>query len=954
MEKLLSVLLIFLPLLLEGQADVARQIDSLVILSQTMMGQGKSGFNEALKAIETAETIARKGFGEQSTIYVKCRFQQGRLLDVSGKMDEAEPIYQEVKAIQEKTIGKEHAEYATTVYHLASVTKDLGYYPEAEALYMEALRIQEKTPGKEHPDYARTINFLANLYRATGEYDKAEPLCLESMRIRERVLGKENSDYAWSLNSLANVYTEKGDFDKAEPIYLESMAIRERVLGKDHPNYCASLNNLGFLYVKKRRYELAEALYLEAKERRERVLGKEHPAYAVTLNNLAELYFLKQEYDKVESLFLEAKDIQASVFGKDHPDYALSLDNLAKLYLAKKDFEKAEANYLEARDIRQKVFGKDHPDYAGSLFHLAGFYAAHRQPDKARAYFLEYVPLVWNLVNKSAQYSSEAQQNAYLKTFTSQTDRFYDFAQAHPDPVVMQLAFNNALFFNGYLLENSRLLLRACDASDSLTQATYMQWQDARRKLAKRYARPVSERKKIAEVEQEAEALEKTLLRNLPAFEQSRSIPQWETVRNALKPGETAIEFVRFQRESPDSIQYAALIVKPEAVAPEMIPLFEEGDLEKLLHTTREKKIDYVESLYTVPKRGIIVLETPRLTLLELIWNPLMPHLKDFNTIYFAPAGLLHRINLGAVVINEDSIVADRFRLIGLGSTRQLASTTTFQTVNAGAALFGGIQFDIDSTAILNANENFLQPETASRELKGDQTISAGEHTGPFGFIKGSAKEINAIAGILKEAGFTAKTWSGFAATEEAVKLLGTRVEAPRVLHLATHGYFFPDPKDSVSLIIPVNENTTGFIASGHPLIRSGLAMAGANYAWSTGKPLKKGMENGILTAYEISHLNLQNTELVVLSACETGLGDIEGNEGVYGLQRSFKLAGAKYLIMSLWKVQDYHTQELMIAFYRNWLLDKQTIPEAFRSAQLEMRERYESPYFWAGFVLME
>jgi CHAT domain-containing protein len=947
MKKLLPVFLLLLPLWLAGQTDAVRPIDSLVNLSKTLSNQGKSRFSDALKAIEAAEILARKDFGEQSAVYAKCRFQHGRLLDVSGKMDEAEPFYQEVKAIQEKTIGRENAEYAITVYHLASVTKDLGYYPEAEALYLEALRIQEKTPGKEHPDYARTVNFLANLYRATGEYDKAEPLCLESMALRERLMGKENADYAWSLNSLANVYTEKGDFDKAEPLYLESMAIRERVLGKDHPNYSASLNNLGFLYVKKKRYDQAEALYLEAKARRERVLGKEHPAYAVTLNNLAELYFLKQEYDKVEPLFQEAKDIQASVFGKEHPDYALSLDNLARLYLAKKEFKKAEAHYHEARDIRQKAFGNEHPEYAGSVFNLAGFYAGRQQPDRARAYFQEYIPMVWSLVNKSAQYSSEAQQNAYLKTFSKQTDYFYAFALAHPDPAVTQMAFNNALFFNGYLLENSRLLLRACDMADSLTRATYMQWQEARRKLAKRYARPISERKKVAEVEQEAESLEKTLLRNLPAFEQTRAVPHWETVRNALKPEEAAIEFVRFQHDSPDSIQYAALLVKSGADAPEMIPLFEEKALETLLYTSGEKKADYVEALYSVLNRGIIVVEKPRKSLYELIWKPLMPNLTSINTVYFAPAGLLHRINLGAMPINADSVVADRFRLIGLGSTRQLSSTSTFQTANASVALFGGVHFDMDSSAILKANESLHQTDMASRGLAEGQT-------GPFGFLKGSVKEINILAGILKEAGLTPKTWSGFAATEEAVKFLGTREEAPRILHLATHGYFFPDPKDSISLNIPVNESTTSFIASSHPLIRSGLAMAGANYAWSTGKPLKKGMENGILTAYEISHLDLQNTELVVLSACETGLGDIEGNEGVYGLQRAFKIAGAKYLIMSLWKVPDFQTQELMTSFYRYWLLEKQTIPDAFRAAQLEMRERYENPYFWAGFVLME
>jgi CHAT domain-containing protein len=137
-------------------------------------------------------------------------------------------------------------------------------------------------------------------------------------------------------------------------------------------------------------------------------------------------------------------------------------------------------------------------------------------------------------------------------------------------------------------------------------------------------------------------------------------------------------------------------------------------------------------------------------------------------------------------------------------------------------------------------------------------------------------------------------------------------------------------------------------------MIRSGLILAGGNYAWNTGKPYREDMEDGILTAYEISQMNLSSTELVVLSACETGLGDIQGNEGVYGLQRAFKIAGAKYLIMSLWQVPDYQTQELMTTFYSKWLEGRMAIPEAFRAAQKEMREKYRNPYFWAGFVLVE
>ncbi|MDV7396359.1 CHAT domain-containing protein, partial [Arthrospira platensis SPKY1] len=142
---------------------------------------------------------------------------------------------------------------------------------------------------------------------------------------------------------------------------------------------------------------------------------------------------------------------------------------------------------------------------------------------------------------------------------------------------------------------------------------------------------------------------------------------------------------------------------------------------------------------------------------------------------------------------------------------------------------------------------------------------------------------------------------------------------------------------------------------SDNPMMRSGLVLAGGNHAWQHGRPLYPGLEDGILTAQDITQMNLRNTELVVLSACETGLGDIQGNEGVYGLQRAFKIAGAQYLIMSLWRVPDEETAEFMEKFYRYWLEGKLPIRNAFREAQREMRRKYENkPHKWAGFVLVE
>lgn len=212
------------------------------------------------------------------------------------------------------------------------------------------------------------------------------------------------------------------------------------------------------------------------------------------------------------------------------------------------------------------------------------------------------------------------------------------------------------------------------------------------------------------------------------------------------------------------------------------------------------------------------------------------------------------------------------------------------------------------------------------------------------------------FAPLLTGAGLQPVVRKGGAATEAFFKTIGEAAPGtPRILHIATHGYFFPDPKPSAAgFETSPTVDEPVFKRSEHPMIRSGLLLAGANHAWVTGKPLRPGLEDGVLTAYEISQMDLSKTELVVLSACETGLGDIQGNEGVYGLQRAFKIAGAKYLVMSLWQVPDFQTQELMTVFYQKWLTENMPIPDAFQAAQQLMRKKYEHPYFWAGFVLVE
>jgi CHAT domain-containing protein len=233
----------------------------------------------------------------------------------------------------------------------------------------------------------------------------------------------------------------------------------------------------------------------------------------------------------------------------------------------------------------------------------------------------------------------------------------------------------------------------------------------------------------------------------------------------------------------------------------------------------------------------------------------------------------------------------------------------------------------------------------ASRNLRGSYR-SIRENG--WNYLEWTEKEVDYIAQSLNSKEVNVTLLKDKEVTEESFKKIGVNNPSPRILHLATHGYFFPDPKET--------NGETGFQKSEHPLIRSGLILAGANHVWKGGAP-QDGKEDGILTAYEIAQMDLRNTELVVLSACETGLGDIEGNEGVYGLQRAFKMAGAKYVLMSLWSVNDQSAYEFMTRFYELYQQEGKSIPDAYQMTQNEMRLKYLKPfmpYAWAGFVLVE
>ena len=942
-----------------------RQVDSLIKESRTLTG--KNDFEKALELNTIAEKLALEKLGRETAAYGSTCFNHGRIMHFKGdypeaekwylqskvirekapgkqhpdyawslnnlanlyidmgQYEKAEPLSLEAKAIREKVLGKEHPVYASSLNNLANLYFAIGQYEKTELLYLEAKAIREKVLGKDHPDYASSLNNLAILYRALGQYEKAEPLNLEAKAIREKVLRKEHPDYVTSLNNLANLYFTMGQYEKAEPLFLEAKAIREKVLGKEHPDYARSLNNLGVLYYNMGQYEKAELLYLEAKAIREKVLGKEHPDYAFSLNYLAELYNHRGQYEKAEPLYLEAKAIREKALGKEHPDYAASLDNLAILYSNMGQYEKAEPLYLEAKAIREKALGKEHPDYATSLDNLAILYKALGQYKKAEFFFTGYDELIRKNILSALHHLSEKEMNQYMLKFTSNCDEIFSFTQITTDKTgIAKTCYDNSIFFKGFLLNAYNHSKQLILANRAYTEK-YNLLRSYGRRLAAEYAKPVTERKGVADLEERSNALEKEIARNVAGYGEAMKQVSWKEVQQKLKAGEAAIEFVNYRyydKTSTDSTMYAALLVKPGDTQPRFITLFDERSLDSLLQSNAGSKASYAYGLYTLAVNRKNNTEISRADLYDILWKPLEKDLAGINKIYFSPGGLLHRINMGAIPVSEKQTLADKYQLIELGSTRQLVINNKIKNTNNYAVLYGGINFN----------------------SSGDRTVKSGN----WNYLPGTEREVSSLGKILQASGLKAEIKKGDAATEESFKKLGiNNTTSPRILHIATHGYFFPDP---------IEKTGTGelvFKMSQHPMLRSGLILSGGNKSWK-GQRTLEGKEDGILTAYEISQLNLSNTELVVLSACETGLGTIKGNEGVYGLQRAFKIAGAKYLIMSLWKVPDEETSSLMISFYRKWLKEKMSIPKAFQSAQKELRDSGLDPEYWAGFVLVE
>jgi tetratricopeptide (TPR) repeat protein len=939
--------------------DVADILQGLAVASER-----EGHLAEAEPLLKRALAIEEKALGPDHPDVAQKLNNLGKLYFVQGRYADAEPLFVRALKIDEAALGVNHPDVATRANNLAVLYETQGRYVEAEPFYKRALKIRERTFGPVHTVVASTLNNFAAFYYGQGRYAEAEPLYKRALAINEKALGPNHEEVAGGLSNLATLYDEQGRYQEAEPLFKRALAIAEKEMGPEHPDVAIYLGNMGLLYFKQGRNAEAEPLYRRALAIDQTALGPDHPSVANKLTDLGGLYHAEGRLDEAEPLFQRALAIDVKALGPDHPDVASDLSNLAALCLDKARYEEAEQFHKRALAIQEKALGADHPLVANELTSFATLYYVQGRYSEAEPLFERSFTILRKRFEYSFAYMSEKDRLQFLGTVQSDFPLYLSFCMAEREQNKEAAGkIYDLLLWQKGLVGTSVAALRARVAASGDPEATKIFEQVASKKSqsARLVAtRPAGWQEAGTRLDNEANELEQQLARRVSLIAEQKNLTRttWKDVQKALKPGDAAVEFVRFPfhdgKKKTGQIDYVALVARPESARPELIQLGEGKVLEG------ESFLAYRAEVELRKKRGAAarVSVSPWRTLYDDVWQPLEAALGEAKRVYVSVDGVLSQIPLGVLQSADGRRVMEKYNFRLVSSTREVLRPK-HRAVNDTAILVGNPRFllsEKEQRTALNRLDSSQKPEEM---LVASATLPANPGSGalsravtergacnppaPEGGVlcplPGTATEVQSIGELLHEKHWSVASYQGEQALEEVVK----NAVKPRVLHLATHGFFLADEDTSAGLE--------------DPMLRSGLFFAGADRTLNLEPPLE-GMENGVLTAYEAAALNLQGTELVVLSACETGRGHVQNGEGVFGLGRALQEAGAESVLMSLWSVPDQETQELMTLFYKNWLggMDK---AEALRHAQMTEQEqvkiRYgtDVPYYWGAFVLV-
>ncbi len=939
--------------------EVATCLSNLANL-YTVMARYEQAEQLLRRALEIHET--RQGKDHVDVAHVLNLW--GFLYQVQGKYEEAVPLQQRSLAIREATLGKDHPDVAYSLAGLGNLYRDLGRYEKAESLFRRSLEIWQGQPGKA--EVAIGLNNLAVVYRAMGRDDKAEPLLLQALEIVETQRGKNSPATAIALDNLAGVYLTTGRYEKAESLHRRSLAVREALYGKDHPKIAVSLNNLAQVYKGLKKLKEAQSLYERSLAIAESRLGKDHPNVGGVLQNLAGLYAdpALGRCDEAEALYRRSLAIFEARLGKDHPSVAADLRDLGGMYKDLGRYEEAEPLYRRALAIREATLGPDHVNVAISRYYLARLEAARERWSDAVAGMDRSRRIIRQHLRRALSALPERDQLVFLQR--TDADYFHNalslgLARREDNGLAAQSA---AWLLNGKAVAQEALAQRALLAragTDPRTAELAEQLKEVRRRLAQRTLsapRPGQEAAYQRELERLGER-EQDLSRRLG---QAAGLPTrddpWvglDDVRKALAAGTVLVEIARFRMANFPGTREKQTAVKRwlgERYAAWVVPAAGQGDV-RLIDLGEAETIDRAVQAARTALQGAAAavadkgepeaekeLRQPLAEVAQRILHPLLEHIGKSKQWVLSPDAALWLVPWAALPLPDGKYAVEEHTIRYVVSGRDLATPPARGTPGR-SRIVADPDYDLGPVdAVAQTTE--LIGERNSTELRG--LLPAAQLPRRVPRLSGTAVEAAAIKGNLEKfAGQKPWLYRQGQALEGVVKAF----QSPRVLVLSTHGYFLSAEEKKAE-----DQAAAGVLEN--PLLRCGLLLAGCNQRDKATGPKD---EDGVLTGMEILEMDLQGTELVVLSACETGLGDVRGGEGVAGLRQAFQLAGARTVVATLWQIPDRETARLMNDFFAH-LAFGQDKAEALRQAQLKLiearrqRDGAAHPLFWAAFTL--
>ena len=949
--------------------DVAASLDNLAALYEKMGQHPK------------AEPLFQRSLNIRKAELLET-FNAGLAMQQKAWYSGAATSFEIALQLAPRVYGPEDPNTATIVNNLADMYCAMGQYAQAEPLYQRSLKIRESKLGANHPHVAQSLNNLAQLYQAMGQYAHAESLFKRSLKIFESKLGPDHPHVATSLNNLAGLYQEMGGYAQAEPLYQRSLKILESKLGPDHPDVAVCLNNLAILYAYMGQYAQAEPLCQRSIKISASTLGPDHPDVATSLNVLAAISEMMGQYAQAEPLYQRSLKIRETMLGPDHPAVATSLSNLAELYEKMGRYAQAEPLFKRSLKIFESKLGPDHPHVATSLSNLACLHSAAERWSEATAETEKARRIVRRHVARTLPILNEKEQLTFLQA-QDETDLHSALSLGLAQRSDARIALRSA----GWVLNGKAV------AQEVLAQRAILAAEGTDPSLAELVKQLLTVRGKLASLSlavpkqgQEASHGEQLNALNQQEQELSRQLGQatgrntsgdpWvapEAVRKALAKDALLIEIARFHIDTFKAKgkedqwlppHYAAWLIPAEGQGE--ISIVDLGEAKRVDAAVQQARTALEKAEKTIHDAGEAGAEKQvreaMQSLARMVWRPLEAHFGDARELVLSPDAALWLVPWAALPLADGKYVVEKYQIRYVISGRDLVSSgTTQQSKSTDPIVFANPDYDLGPADAVDRTRAVLRSMAPVERVAGSRGAGSFISLGRAERLPGTAKEAAAIRpGVTRYAGSEPVIYEDQYALEGVFKSL----HGPKVLVLGTHGFFLPDQavehKDDRGARLAEEGSkgravlTTEGKPMENPLLRCGLLLAGCNQRV---EEASADVDDGILTGLEIVGTDLRGTDLVVLCACETGLGQVRNGEGVAGLRQAFQLAGAKAVVATLWQIPDEETVALIKRFFGN-LSAGQSKAEALRSAQLVQitarRQAHSAahPYYWAAFTL--